>query len=241
MVSLKWYGDVPDRYSLPFESVRECWGSLSLCVLPRDVSDHCTLVLKVGGVDWRQKPFCFNKQWIENVNFKRVVDKVWGSQSRSGWMEVVLKNKLKGLKIRLKEWSKMEYGGMDNIINLLMDDIVELDVKGEKEMLSNEEVKGRNLLFGELWKLLKSIDADLVQRFRSKRLKEGDVNFNFSHRRVKVRFNHNSTKALTVDDMWLQTLKAVKRAVVEYFDRHVAQNNWERPKLDEVVFARLTD
>lgn len=48
---------------------------------------------------------------------------IWGNQNGSGWMGVVLKNKLKGLKSSLKEWSRGEYGGMDNIIKLLMEDI----------------------------------------------------------------------------------------------------------------------
>lgn len=43
-------------------------------------------------------------------------------------------------------------------------------------MLSLEEVEGRKLLFGELWKFLKSGDASLVQRSRLKWFKEGDAN-----------------------------------------------------------------
>ena len=33
------------------------WGDTSLWVLPRDVSDHCPLILKVGGWDWGPNPF----------------------------------------------------------------------------------------------------------------------------------------------------------------------------------------
>lgn len=53
---------------------------------------------------------------MENPKFKRVEEDIWGSQNGSGWMGVVLKNSL-------KEWSRGEYGGMDNIIKLLMEDI----------------------------------------------------------------------------------------------------------------------
>jgi len=153
------------------------------------------------------------------------VDDIWGSQNGSGWMGVVLKNKLKGLKNSLMEWSRGEYGGMDNRIKLLMEDISELDVKGELGMLSLEEVEGRKLLFGELWKLLNSRDSSLVQRSRSKWLKEGDANSKFFRRCVKARYNRNSLKALKVDGEWLQASEAVRGAMVEYFRRHVASNS----------------
>jgi hypothetical protein len=33
------------------------WGQSSLWVLPKDVSDHCSLVLKYKGWDWGLRPF----------------------------------------------------------------------------------------------------------------------------------------------------------------------------------------
>jgi len=41
------------------------WGETTLWVLPRDVSDHCPLVLKVRGWDWGPKPFRFNNYCLE--------------------------------------------------------------------------------------------------------------------------------------------------------------------------------
>ena len=37
----------------------------------------------------------------------------------SGWMSFVLKEKLKGLKGRLKVWNKEEYGGMEERVEKL--------------------------------------------------------------------------------------------------------------------------
>ena len=46
------------------EEWSQVWGENSLWVLPRDVSDHCSLVLRNGGWDWGPKPFRFNNFWL---------------------------------------------------------------------------------------------------------------------------------------------------------------------------------
>lgn len=50
------------------------WGESSLWVLPRDVSDHCPLVLKEAEWDWGPRPLRFNNYWLENNDFKGVVE-----------------------------------------------------------------------------------------------------------------------------------------------------------------------
>jgi len=118
-------------------------GDCSLWVLTMDVSDHCLLVLKGGGGDWGPKPFRFNKHWLENRKFKRVVEEAWEANNVTGWMRFVLKEKLKGLKGVIREWNKWEYGELDSKVAALMGDIVELDVRGEGGNLSNTEVETR--------------------------------------------------------------------------------------------------
>jgi hypothetical protein len=78
------------------------WGDNSLWVLPRDVSDHCPLILKDEGWDWGLKPFRFNNYWLENRNFKVVVEEGWNEYSSNGWMSFVLREKLKALKLKLR-------------------------------------------------------------------------------------------------------------------------------------------
>ncbi|MCH91477.1 LINE-1 reverse transcriptase like, partial [Trifolium medium] len=80
----------------------EVLGGSSVWVLPRDVSDHCPLILKPSNNDWGPKPFRFNNYWLLHKNFKKVVEDGWKEQQVSGWMGFVLKEKLRGLKIKLK-------------------------------------------------------------------------------------------------------------------------------------------
>jgi hypothetical protein len=102
-------------------------------------------------------------------------------------------------------------------------------------------VEVRKYNFEELWRLLKAKDALVAQRSRSKWLKEGDANTKYFHNCVKVRKSRNSIKALREIDGWVVSPYDVRRKVVEYFKNIVANDRWERPKLDGVNFERVSD
>lgn len=222
------------------ENWESTWGTSSLWVLPRDVSDYCQLLLKAGGLDWGLNRFGLIIIGLETGGSKRWWRIVGGLKEREGGWVWCLKNKLKRLKGDLTRWSKV-YEGLEVRLDRLKEDIEELDVKGELGLLTPEEVESRKWKFDELWKLLKSREASLVQRARSKWLKEGDANSKYFHRSVKLRAQCNSIRALKVEGVWVQTPEEVNGAVVEYFKKQVATTNWERPKLDGVVFEKLSE
>jgi len=118
-------------------------------------------------------------------------------------MSFVLKEKLKGLKAIIKEWNKEEYGGMEERVERLVEDIRGPDEKGEEEVLSSVEVESRKCKFKELWRLLKAKDALIAQRSKSRWLKEGDANTKFFHNCVKMRKSRNSIKAIKDNDGWM--------------------------------------
>ncbi|MCI40321.1 cysteine-rich receptor-like protein kinase, partial [Trifolium medium] len=64
----------------------------------------------------------------------------WESYLVSGWKGYVLKEKMKRLKGALKKWNKEVYGSIDTKIAALVDDIERLDLKGESEGLSEDEL-----------------------------------------------------------------------------------------------------
>ncbi|CAJ2644334.1 unnamed protein product [Trifolium pratense] len=188
------------------------WGNGSLWALPRDVSDHCPLILKYSHQECGPKPF-----------------------SVEGWIGFVLKEELKGLKFVLREWNNLEYGGMEARIGGLVMEIQDLDSKGETMGLSRQEVSSRKEKFGELWKFLKSKEALIFQISRSKWLKEGDCNTKFFHGCIKARSKLNSISAIRVDDVWLESPDQIKAVVSSFFANHVSDTPRARPKLDGVV------
>ncbi|GAU48539.1 hypothetical protein TSUD_282910 [Trifolium subterraneum] len=139
LVSLKWL---------------QCWGQSSLWILPRDVSDHCPLLLKRNGYDWGPKPFRFNNAWLEHKDFNKLVEEVWRGINEVGWMGFILKEKLKGLKVLLKAWHKVEFGGGEKRIAELIEDIKDLDIRGELVGLSEQARQSKftdGTQVGDVW------------------------------------------------------------------------------------------
>jgi hypothetical protein len=214
---------------------------VALWSLPRDLSDHCPLLLKYNHEDWGPKSFRFNNFWLDSKKLVEIVESFWVSNSVEGWMDFALKEKLKRLKPILKAWHKEEYGGMETKMDEIVADIQDLDVREELVGLSHQEVESRKEKFVTLWKLVRSKEALTFQRSRSKWLKEGDANTKFFHSSVKTISKLNSISAIKVDGEWLESPSRVKAAVSSFFHNHVASPAMCRPKLDGVTFPRLSE
>jgi hypothetical protein len=48
------------------------WGNPTVWVGPRDVSDHCPLILRYDTADWGPKPFRFNNFWLKHRQFREL-------------------------------------------------------------------------------------------------------------------------------------------------------------------------
>ncbi|WJX53700.1 hypothetical protein P8452_39668 [Trifolium repens] len=213
----------------------------SVRVLPRDVSDHCPLVLNYDSLDWGPKPFRFNSFLLENSKFKEMVATVWRGQNFSGWMGFILKERFKGLKIAIKEWNREGSGDPGEKKRKLVSEILALDNKSEVAGLSQVEVATRKDKFEELWRLLKGIDAAIFHRSRSKWLKVGDANTAYFHSRMKMRRKTNGILALRTPTGWAEGPAHVRTATVEFFQNHFAGSVWNRPTLDGLNFVTVAE
>ncbi|GAU32090.1 hypothetical protein TSUD_152950 [Trifolium subterraneum] len=189
-------------------------GAVSLWGLRRDVSDHCPIIVRYNGFDWGPKPFRFNNHWLNNKDFSKVVEGEWASFQVNGWM---------------------------GFIDALTEDIKDLDLKDEREGLSENELLLRKDKFSQLWLLMKSKDSLEFQKSRSRWLKERDANTGFFHVCVKSRKRSNAIVALRKGSVWLSKPDEIRKEVVSYFKQHFEEVPWERPRLDGIKFKQLRE
>jgi len=135
----------------------------------------------------------------------------------------------------------VEYGNVEMRLSVLRNEIEELDGKGDRGVLSNAEVEVRKSKFEELWRLWKSKESLLIQRSRSKWLKEGDANSKYFHCCVKSRIHSNGIKMLQVNNDWVFGVNEIRSVVVDYFKRQVPSSEWKRPKLDGMNFESISE
>ena len=80
-----------------------------------------------------------------------------------------------------------------------------------------------------------------MQRSRYKWMKEGDANTKYFNHCIKGRAKRNHIKALKVRGLWVQKPFEVREAVVDYFWRHVALEDRDRPRMNGFPFKRLSE
>jgi exonuclease III len=220
---------------------REVWGDVSLWALPRDVSDHCPILLRYALADWGPKPFRFNNYWLKNKEFKKVVARSWIEISNNGWMARVFREKLKAVREALKKWNVETYGVTEAKIPSLVASIHDFEVLGEVRDLTEAERVEWKKNCDHLWALLKSKDRLEFQRSKSKWLKEGDVNSSYFHACVKGRKCTNNIVALKKGEGWLENPSCIKEEICNYFVKHFSEERWNRPTMDGIVFPNILE
>lgn len=121
-----------------------------------------------------------------------------------------------------------------------MEDISAANLKGESVGLIVEEALSRKEKFSALWGLLRSKDSLLFQRFKSKWLKEGDVNSRYFHVCVKSMGSLKRVSALRVGDAWVEDVAGIRDAVTSFLTSHFSEAVLSLPTLDGIAFPSLS-
>jgi len=123
--------------------------------MSRGLSDHCPLVLSIDVENWGPKPMCLLKCWELLPGYKSFFRVKWRSFQVDGWGGFVLKEKLKLVKLALKEWHQRHTQNLPARISTLKDRIDALDLKGETTVLCDEEVDELHGFTEELFSLVR--------------------------------------------------------------------------------------
>ncbi|KAL8536190.1 hypothetical protein ACS0TY_011723 [Phlomoides rotata] len=125
-------------------------------------------MLEICVKDWGPKPFRFFNAWLSYPRFKEFVIDKWRSYEVGGWDGFVLKEKLKRLKMDIKQWNKEVFRQIDGKIEDRQNKIQELDMIDEAMGLEQHEIIQRNEERASLLYDIKCRDNILQQKARCK-------------------------------------------------------------------------
>ena len=143
------------------------WPMCKQYVQPREVSDHCTIVVKSLDKDWGPKPFRTIDAWLTKRGFSELVKNNWNSYSIRGNAFVRFKEKLKCLKGDLKVWNMDVFGNINTRKRRILQEIEDLDCQYCNTTLTEgDRVKRRELVIC-MKELDKKLDSLICQKARA--------------------------------------------------------------------------
>lgn len=96
------------------------WGSSTCCTLPRSKSDHHPILLKLQkDIATFSSSFKFLKMWSTHKDCQSVIANSW-KQEVNGCPLTVLSQKLKNLKVVLKDWNEVSFGDVHKRVEQAM-------------------------------------------------------------------------------------------------------------------------
>ena len=126
------------------------WQGNTQFILEGNFLDHCTILLSSSFVDWGLKPFRVLDCWFHDKSFRKVASEWWSTNSIRGWGGFVLKEKIKGLKQRLKIWNKEQFGDIQRKMTRTERELNLLEKEGDERQLSTQEIRLKKQLHEEL-------------------------------------------------------------------------------------------
>ncbi|GLT51278.1 hypothetical protein SLA2020_246990 [Shorea laevis] len=209
--------------------------------LPRNISDHCAIVLKSRTTDWGPRPFRVLDAWQQHPDFKKFVEKKWSEMEVEGYAGYKCQQKLKLLKGFLKDWNKEVFGNMETQYEQAVKKIEQVDKQNEISELEEAEIVKRQEGFSEMWECLRKKELIWKQKSRSRWVREGDANTRFFHRMAKGRRAHNNIAGLRCNGAWTDDPDMVKDEIARYFRRVFQGETWNRPKPGNIKFQQISE
>lgn len=186
---------------------------------------------------------------MSHPEFGEVVERSWKEGGLEGWGSFILKEKLKRLKLVLKEWNSRKFGAMEQNIKDLRKEVKRLDERDDEEGITEVEAMARSEALAKLFHQLHNRKSLLAQKAKLSWLREGDVNSKMFHKAINNRRMRNGLLGLEVEGEWVEDPVRVKGAVRDHFQKlfqkRVGEKAWlgesfEFPQLDDIDENFLT-
>jgi len=216
------------------------WPMSKQYVQRREVSDHCSLVVKSMDKDWGPRPFKTIDAWHMERGFNGMVKEKCQSYVVQGNEITKLKDKLKMLKGDLKVWNRDVYGNLHTKKKDILQEIESLDCQDMYDFqLGSVRVEIVELM-SRLREIDSKIDSLISQKARMNWLKYGDSCTKFYHSSIRWRRLRNELKGDEVGGQWCEEPCRVRIEAKKLFDNRFKATKDLGVRLDAIEFKMLT-
>ncbi|XP_022014541.1 uncharacterized protein LOC110914035 [Helianthus annuus] len=217
------------------------WPTASLRTLPRNLSDHCPLMLTIISNDFGHIPFKFFNTWLTKPGLDTVVRSAVASCNFTGPPDVSLAEKLRCIKRAVKEWNKKTKKEENVCLNNEEEEIKRLDLFCVTRDLSG----GKKADYVEHKNKVNIINdtrlKELHQKSRVKWAVEGDENSTFFHGFINSRVARSRMNGLFIDGKWCVDPPRIKDEVRKFFENKFVEPTPSRPNFTCHHIKKLTD
>ncbi|WMV33281.1 hypothetical protein MTR67_026666, partial [Solanum verrucosum] len=186
-------------------------------IMPRVISDHNPIMLQCGDWEQRKAYFKFENWWLNVEGFKDLVQNWWNGFVVDGCPDFKFSMKLKMLKQKLKDWSSVTFGELNNKKNSLLSELAEMDLIQNDRVLTEDEMMIRATVLVELEELAKNEESRWRQKSRVLWLKQGDNNTKFFQRVATAHRRCNTIDRLIINGEENKDPKEIKDHITEFY------------------------
>ncbi|GLT79931.1 hypothetical protein SLA2020_513970 [Shorea laevis] len=228
-----------DRFLLS-ENFQKAWGDCVQIAIKRSISDHCPISLISSNANWGPKPFKSIDSWTSHHDFGKMIESLWNSFQVEGYWGFKCKEKLKALRMHLKQWNKAVFGNIDSQLDEALKNIEAIDIKYEGQDITEDDMLKRKEGFANLWQCLKKKESLWRQKSRASWIKDGDANSRFFHRIINERRQRNMIHGVDDKGTWIDDLDQVKLIILDHFKNQFSSQPQNRPSLEHIFSNRLS-
>jgi len=228
-----------DRFFVSHEWI-SLWPGSTYFILDRNFSDHCPILFKASNVDWGPKPFRVLDCWLKEKSFEDLVKGTWRNTVVRGWGGYSLKEKIKRLKVRMKQLNTQQFGDTANRVQQLESALNTLETSSNDRQLTSSELEARKKMQEDLWTAAQAHESLLQQKARSKWLREGDCNSRYFHLIMNSNRRSTAVKGVSIDGIWVDDPIRVKEEVRRLFLARFSEPDPIRPELSGIKLRGIS-
>lgn len=207
--------------------------------LPREMSDHCPLLVSDCLLENGYRPFKFLDCWLQLPNFKNIIRGFWfdGCTALPGRFRFI--KKLSFVAAQLRQWNKDAFGDQEHKLQVVLSQIDDLERKQEADSLCPSDHLKLESLIRDKWTYSNRVECKWRQRSRQLWCKLGDRNTRFFHLIANFRRAKSQIMMINHKGVELRSLPEIKSAAVDYFYNLYKAPIGKKAEMGPVGFKRL--